>query len=72
MHALCVVLLVGLPCLVDDGVVNSGAVIVARWHISWIFRWSWVAFRRVAGVVLTHVVWDYQEDPVEVTVVGNK
>ena len=25
----------------------------------------------VAGVVLTHVVWDYQEEPVEVTVVGD-
>ena len=26
---------------------------------------------RVSGVVLPHVVWDYQEEPFEVTVVGD-
>ena len=61
----------GLPCLADDGVGNSGAVIVVRWRISWVCWWSWVAVGRVSGVLLPHVVWDYQEDPVEVTVVVN-
>ena len=70
MHALCVFLLVGLPCLADGGVGNSGAIIVLRWRISWIFRWIWVAVGRVDGVLLPHVVWDYQEDTFEVTVVG--
>ena len=70
VHALCVFLLLRLPFLADGGVGNSGDVIVVWWRISWICWWSWVAVGRIAGVVLPHVVWDYQEDPVEVTLVG--
>ena len=69
--ALCVDLMVRLPCLADYGVSDSGAVIVVRWRISWICWWIWVAVGRIAGVVLPHVVWDYQEEPVEVTLVGD-
>ena len=71
VHALCVVLLLRLPCLADDGVGNSGAVIVVWWRISWIYRWRWILVGRVAGVLLPHVVWDDQEEPVEATVVGD-
>ena len=71
MHALGIVLLVGLPCLVDDGISYRGAVIVVRWRVPWICRGRWVEVGRITGVVLPHVVWDYQEDPVEVTVVGD-
>ena len=71
VHALRIVLLVGLTCLADDGVGNRGAVIIVRWRVSWIWWWSWVAVGSIAGVVLPHVMWDYQEEPVEVTVVGD-
>ena len=71
VHALCVVLLVGLPCLADDGAGNSGAVIIVRWRISWICQWSWVAVRRITGVILPHFVLDYQEEPVEFTLAGD-
>ena len=37
----------------------------------WICWWRWILARCVAGVVLPHVVWDDQEYPVEVTVVGD-
>ena len=50
---------------------DSGAVIVVRWRVSLICWWIWVAVGRITGVVLPHVVWDYQEEPVEVTVVGD-
>ena len=71
MHALCIVLLVGLPCLVYDGIGDSGAIILVRWRVPWIFRGGWVEVGRITGVVLPHVVWEYQEYPVEVTVVGD-
>ena len=60
VHAFCVVFLVRLPYLTDDSVGDSGAVIVVRWRISSIRWWSWVAVGYIAGVVLPHVVWDYQ------------
>ena len=71
MYALCIVFLVGLPCLADDGIGNSGAVIVVQWRFPWICRGSWVEVGNITDVVLPHVVWDYQEEPVEVTVVGD-
>ena len=70
MHAIYIVLLVGLPCLADDGIGDRGAIIVVRWRVPWICRGSWVEVGRITGVVLPNVVWEYQEDPVEVTLVG--
>ena len=71
VYALCVVLLLRLTCLMDYGVGDSGAVIFVWWRIYWICRWIWVLVRRITGVVLPYVVWDYQEEPVEVTLVGD-
>ena len=71
VHALCVVLLLILSYLADEGVGDSGAVIVVWWRISWICRWCWILVGCVAGVVLTHGVWYDQEELVEVTVVGD-
>ena len=70
MHAVSILLLVGLPCLAYDGISYGGAVIVVRWRVPWICRGIWVEVGHITGVVLPHVVWDYQEDPFEVTVVG--
>ena len=33
MHALGIVLFVGLPCPADDGISDRGAVIVLRWSV---------------------------------------
>ena len=70
MHALGIFLLVGLPYLADDAISYSGAVIVVMWRVPWILRGSWVEVGRITGVVLPHVMWDYQEEPIEVTLVG--
>ena len=71
MHALSIVLLVGLPCLVDDGIIYRRAVIVVQWRVPWICQGIWAEFGRITGVVLPRVVWDYEEEAVEVTVVGD-
>ena len=71
MHALDIVLLVGLPFLTDEGISYSGFAIVVRWRVPWIFQGRWVEVWSITGVVLPHVLWDYKEDPVEVTVVGD-
>ena len=71
MHALGIFVLVGLPCLADDGIGYSGAVMVVRWRVHWICRGRCVEVGRITGVVLPHVMWDYQEEPVEFKVVGD-
>ena len=71
MHALGIFLLVGLTCLADYGIGYGGAVIVVRWRVPWICQRSWVEVGRINGVVLPHVLWDYQEEPVDVTLVGD-
>ena len=58
VHALCIVLLVGLPCLADDGIGDSGAIIVVRWRSPWICCGGWVEVGRITGVLLPNVVWD--------------
>ena len=71
MNALGIVLLVGLTCLADDGISYRGAVIVVRWRVPWICRGSWVEVGRITGVEMPNVVWEYQEEPVEVKLVGD-
>ena len=69
-HALCVVLLLRLPCLAYDVVGNIGADIVVWSHLLDMSVALDIG-QEILGVVLPHVVWDYQEEPVEVTEVGD-